>query len=167
MNKTVVMIARNGIIAALYFALTMLIYPLSFGMIQLRISEALVLLCFFRKDYILGLTIGCALVNLFSTEIGIIDVLIGSLATFLACLGIIFCKHLWVACLLPVVSNGLIIGAELVFFANIPNYWEAVGFVALGELGAMIIGYILFTILKRKAKFLDIIGANQNREFKC
>ena len=165
MNETVKIIARNGIVAALYFALTMLIYPLSFGMIQIRVSEVLVLLCFYRKDYTIGLTIGCAVANLFSGMP--LDVLIGSAATLIACLGISFSKHLWVACLFPVVANGLIIGAELVMFAGEESFWVAAGFVALGELGAMILGYILFFILRKRTRLLDLLGANQNREFKC
>ena len=55
-SKTIDIIARNGIIAGLYAALTLACYPFAYGMIQFRISEFLVLLCFFRKDYTVGIT---------------------------------------------------------------------------------------------------------------
>lgn len=167
MNKTVSMIARNGIIAAMYVVFTLLTYPVSFGLYQLRAAEMLVLLCFFRKDYTLGLTVGCAIVNLFSSEIGIIDVLFGTCATLISCLLVSFCKHLWVAAIIPIVVNGLVIGAELFYFANVQYFLVACGFVALGELGAMIIGYVIFIFLRKRNKFFEIIAAEQNVEFRC
>ena len=60
---TVRMIAENSIIAALYVVLTLLVPALSFGPIQCRFSEALVLLCFWRPDITIGLTIGCLISN--------------------------------------------------------------------------------------------------------
>ncbi|HOF43397.1 MAG TPA: QueT transporter family protein, partial [Bacilli bacterium] len=47
-------IVRNALIASLYVVLTV-INPFSFESIQFRISEILILLVFFRKDYFLGL----------------------------------------------------------------------------------------------------------------
>ena len=44
-------ITRLAIVAALYVALTYVSYPFAYGYMQFRISEILVLLCFFRKDY--------------------------------------------------------------------------------------------------------------------
>lgn len=167
MNEKVKIIARNGIIAAMYVVFTLLTYPVSFGLYQLRAAELLVLLCFFRKDYAFGLTIGCAIVNLFSTEIGIVDVLFGTCATLISCLLVGLCKHLWFACIIPVVANGLIVGAELTYFAGVPNFWYAVAFVSLGELSAMVIGYVMFMFLKKRSKFFELIDANQNREFRC
>lgn len=168
MNERVKVIARNGIIAALYVALTWLSMPIAYGLIQFRISEILVLLCFFRKDYAIGLTIACAISNVFSPEIGLLDVVIGSAATLIACLGVCFCKQLWVAAIIPVVANGLIVGAELVLFAGIAeSFWYCAGFVALGEFCVMILGYILFMVFKKRDRFFNLIAANQNREFRC
>ena len=44
-------LARLALIAALYAAMTLAVPGLSFGAIQFRFSEILVLLCFYRKDY--------------------------------------------------------------------------------------------------------------------
>jgi len=168
MKFNIGIVARNGIVAALYVVLTLLSYPISFGLYQLRIAEILVLLCFFRKDYTIGLTLGCLIVNFFSFEIGIIDVLIGTVATLLSCLLVGFCKHLLVACLIPIIANGLLIGFELRYFLDGQNitFWVGAGFVALGELGAMVIGYLIFMLLKNRKKFYKLINANQNEEFK-
>ena len=104
MNPIIRKIAANAFIAALYVVLTLASYPLSFNQIQFRVAEVLVLLCFFRKDFVIGLTCGCALANLFST-LGPIDIAFGSAATLIACLCICISKHLCVAILFPVISN--------------------------------------------------------------
>ena len=166
-NNTVTIIARNGIIAALYVGLTLASFPLSYGMIQFRISEILVLLCFFRKDYTVGLTLGCAIANIFSPELGLWDVLIGTGATLIACLGICFCKILFVAALIPVVANALLVGFELSFILGVDNFWVCAGFVGLGEFVVLGVGYGLFMFLKNKKYFMEnVIGANQNLECK-
>ena len=64
MKLTTRKITQNAVIAAMYFVITLISSPLSFGLIQFRISEFLMLLCFFRKDYVIGVTIGCFLSNL-------------------------------------------------------------------------------------------------------
>ena len=47
-------------------------------------AEALCLLPIFGPEYILGVTLGCALANLLGSTM--VDVVFGTLATFLACL---------------------------------------------------------------------------------
>lgn len=164
MNNTVKSVAYNSVIAALYVAFTYLTYPLSYGDIQFRFSEIMVLLCFFRKDYIPGLVIGCILANLGSTIP--FDWAIGSLATLLGCLGVCFSKHIAIAILFPVISNAFIVAAELYYFLQAP-FWMCVLTVGAGELAVMIVGYILFMVLRRTRKnFGDIIRANQNIDFK-
>ncbi|MEG0615185.1 MAG: QueT transporter family protein, partial [Oscillospiraceae bacterium] len=59
-------LAIIAMVAAAYFALTVLITPLSYGMVQFRFSEILVLLCFYKKDYCYSMAVGCLLANLFS-----------------------------------------------------------------------------------------------------
>lgn len=157
-------IITNGIIAAVYVVLTYITYPISFLGLQFRFAEILVLLCFFRKDYAIGLIIGCAIANL-GSSIGLVDVGFGTLATALACLGIMFSKHLAISCLFPIVSNSFIVGFELWKFLGEP-FWLSTGLVAIGETTVMIVGYILFMILKRRKDFYEIIQAKQNIAFK-
>ena len=152
-------IVQNGLLAALYVVLTYIMAPISFWAIQFRLSEILVLACFFGKKKIVGLTLGCFLANLVS-PLGLMDIGFGTLATFLACLGIIFCKHLIVAVLFPIVANGIIVGLELYLIGF------SIGMVALGELGVMIIGYILLMIIKRNKNFFKVVRATQNVDFK-
>ena len=165
-NEILKSLTRNAVVAAIYVVLTVSTISISFGMLQVRLAEALMLLCFFRKDYIYGLTLGCFISNLFSFMW--FDILFGTLATFLACLCICFLsfKRLAIATLYPVIFNAFIVGAELTFyFDDTPAFWINVGFVALGEFIAVcFLGYTLFMILWRRQKALEVLGANRNLE---
>ena len=156
-------IVQNGLLAALYVVLTYIMAPISFWAIQFRLSEILVLACFFDKKKIVGLTLGCFLANLVS-PLGIMDIGFGTIATFLACLGIIFCKHLIVAVLFPIIANGIIVGLELYLIGE--PLWFSIGMVSLGELGVMIIGYVLLMIIKRNKNFFKVVRATQNVDLK-
>ena len=118
MNKTKKMtnyITRAAIIAALYAAVTLVVYPLSFGNMQVRISEALTILPFFMPEAVTGLFVGCLISNFFSPNFVILDVIFGSLATLSAAMLTHLCakmgkKGRWLAPLPPVLINAVVIG---------------------------------------------------------
>ena len=83
--------------------------------------------------------------------------------TLIACIGIMFSKHLLVAIAFPVVVNAFIIAGELYFFGE--PYWLSVLTVGAGELIVMIIGYFVIMMI-RNPKLLKAIKANQNLDFK-
>ena len=153
----------NAIIAALYAILTIVLSPIAYGAIQFRFSEILVLLCFFNRKYIYGLTLGCFIANCFSPTAPL-DMPFGTTATFIACLCIILCKHLVVAIWFPVIVNALLVGYELTFYGE--PFWMSAPFVALGELAVMVVGYIFFIFIKKNKGFMKAIRANQNTDFK-
>ncbi|MBO4252287.1 MAG: QueT transporter family protein [Clostridia bacterium] len=78
-------LARAGIIAALYVALTYVFGPLAYGPLQIRPAEALCILPIFFIEAVPGLFVGCALANLLSGY-GIYDIAFGSLITLIAAL---------------------------------------------------------------------------------
>ena len=163
MKITVKSIAYNGILAALYVVLTLATYNISFLALQFRVAELLMLLCFFRKDSLIGVTIGCFIANLFSFSAW--DLLFGTMATVLAGLLMMFSKHLVFAIFMPVLFNGFIVAFELNWLLGEP-FWISVLSVSLGELTVMLVGYIFFMIIKRRKGFLESIGLNQNLDFK-
>ncbi|MEG1222302.1 MAG: QueT transporter family protein [Bacilli bacterium] len=169
-NSRTKMLCENAIIAGLYVVLTAISLPLSFGLIQFRIAEVLMLLCFFRKDFVLGLTVGCLVSNMAMSSAtlgstGWIDVLVGTSATLASGLLMPYCKRLWVASLVPVLLNGLIVGAELAFVFQLDIYWVCFGFVALGEFVCIsTVGYALMLILRKKYNFDKIIGSKINTD---
>ncbi len=141
-------IAANGIVAAIYFALTMLSYPIAFGDINFRISELMVLLCYWRPDFTIGITLGCFLANIFSS-LGPWDMLFGTAATLIACLFVVVSPKLLIGCFWPIAVNAFIVGFELNWLSG-SNFWAMVGAVAIGETTVIIISYIVWMIMWRK-----------------
>lgn len=117
MRKTVTkLVARAGVIAPLYFVLTMAVLPVASGAIQFRVSEALTLLPLVFPEAIPALFAGCILANLVSGCV-VYDVIFGSVVTLLAaCLtyaaGRIF-KKTWlkiaVGGIFPVLLNAFLL----------------------------------------------------------
>lgn len=139
---------------------------------QCRFSEMLVLFAFFKPDLTIGLTIGCFLSNMTGFLAGqgfALDMAFGTAATLIACLLEAYAsRFLFIAALWPVVINGLIVGVEIYFLFNLDNLpiWACMGWVALGELIAMALGYVLFFLLKRNKPFMRLIGTNRHLDVK-
>jgi len=72
-----------GIIAALYAVLTIVLAPISYGVYQVRIAEALTVLPFVIPIAPYGLFAGCLVANIYGGN-GIQDIIFGSLLTLLA-----------------------------------------------------------------------------------
>ncbi len=163
-QKYIKQIITNAIVAALYAVITFATSSFSFMGIQFRIAELLLILCFFNKGYIIGITFGCLLANAFS-PIMFADMIFGTLATLISCFFIAYSKHLLISLLFPIIINAFVVGAELYFVLQLP-FWINVGYVALGELTVLLVGYILFMIIKNKNFFYKLIDATQNTNFK-
>lgn len=152
-------IAIFGMVAAIYAVLTIILMPYSYYGVQFRIAEALTLLCFYKKDYIIPLTLGCAIANMFSPFM-VWDLPFGTLATLIAVYLITKCKNIWIASLMPVIVNGIIVGLELKVAYDLPLFLSMAQ-VAGGELLCVtVVGVPLFKILSKNKKFMDIIKFN-------
>jgi len=147
----------SAIVAALYAGLTIALAPISYGAVQLRVSEALCVLPFLIPEASLGLFAGCLLANLMTGNI--FDVIFGSIATLLAGLLTARAGKLnsniraarLVALLPPVICNGLIVGAVLSKAYGIGHFWICAGQVALSEALVMyIISLTLLIFLSKK-----------------
>lgn len=156
--------ARIAIVSAIYIALTLISAPFSYGQIQFRISEALVLLCFYNKDYILSMTLGCFIANLFS-PLGLIDAGFGTAATFIAVVFIYLLRNklnLYFISLFPVVVNAIIVAIELKMIYDMPVL-VSMGWVALGEfICVSVLGVIQFKALSKSNQFMKLIAANSD-----
>ena len=149
-------IVKTAIVASIYAALTIGLSPLSYGPVQFRLSEVLVLLAIVNSDYIVGLTIGCLIANLLGPY-GLADIICGTFATFVSAYLIYmtpkFIKNksaIWVASLWPVLANALIIGLMLNVFFKLPLIISMLE-VGIGEFGVVtIIGVPLFKIILSK-----------------
>ncbi len=144
-QKRAVFLAQAGVIAAAYAALTYVcaLWGLAYGEVQFRFSEALTILPLFTPAAIPGLTLGCFIANI-GSPFGIIDMLLGTLATLLAAIAVYLVRKVrwkninFLAPLFPVLSNAIIIGLEISWFMPEGLTWA--GFLAaavsvgLGEL---------------------------------
>lgn len=152
-------LVRIAAVAAAYFVCTAALAPVSFGPVQFRLSEVLILLCFYQKDYCYALVLGCALANLFS-PMGLYDVVFGTLATALACAAVARCRRLLPATLFPTLFC-VIIGLELYWLTGV-SLWLTTLTVMLGEFAVVtLLGYPLFRALERNQAFLRLIGAEK------
>ncbi|HEX7401412.1 MAG TPA: QueT transporter family protein [candidate division Zixibacteria bacterium] len=153
LNLSTRYIAQVGIIASLYAALTIVLAPISYGPLQVRISEALTILPFLTPAAVPGLFIGCVVANVYG-GLGIYDIIGGSLCTLLAAYLTYLLsktKQPLLAPLPPVVVNALGVSLYLHFLFQLP-YWLTVAYIALGEIIAcFVLGYpLLLIILKRE-----------------
>ncbi len=151
-----------AITAALYAAVTILTAPLSYGLVQFRLSEALVALCCFEPLLGIGITLGCFLSNLFST-VTALDLVIGTLATALACLWTSRCNNPWLMPLPNILCNAVLVGGMLAFVL-FPEHMP-IGFataavqVGFGELAVMYgLGVPLYFFTKKTGFMKKLLG---------
>lgn len=173
-------IARTGVIAALYAAATLValvfLQGLAWGPIQCRISEAVCALAVVSSSAVPGLTLGCAIANLCNVALsgtgalGMLDVVFGSLATFLGALwcrkfrsrpalalfGFVLANALVVPLYLPLLLQGL--GYYTIPFTSIsldgmylPMYLFGVLAIGIGE--ALVMYVLGLPLLKAVKKF--------------
>ena len=127
-------IVQAAVIAAVYASLTLLIKPFAYGPIQFRISEALTVLPAVLPASIPGVFVGCVLAN-FLGGFGIVDIVLGSIATLLAGLSTwLLRKRTFLLPLPPVVFNGLIVGSYVYLLYDRTYPWPlTMLFIAISE----------------------------------
>lgn len=153
---------RGAMVAALYAALTLGLAPVSYGAVQVRVSEFMTLLAFYDKGLIPSLTLGCLISNV-GSPFGITDMLIGTSATFLGLYFMRFCRSAFLASLMPVFSNGLLIGFELNYMADLPLL-PTMGYVALGEIiSVTILGNLLLPLFLKNETVRNILDLKNKK----
>lgn len=151
---------RASLIATIYFVLTFFFHPISFGPIQVRISEALTVLPYFYPESIVGLVVGCMLANL-SSPFGLIDIIFGSLCTLIAAIFTYLIRKIkkpYLGILPPILINAFGVGLYVSILSSHPYnfdlyYYFSVSLtIAVGEAISVGIGgsFIIAYLLKRK-----------------
>jgi uncharacterized membrane protein len=157
-------LARTAIITALYVALSLLVMPLSFGFIQVRISEGLTLLALIMPESIPGLYLGCIISNLVG-GCAPLDIIFGSLVTLVAAVltflsGKII-KKTWLKILVggifPVLLNALFL--PLIWYYCYGKlefiYIVQAGIIFLGQaLAVYLVGTPLYLVVKKYNRLL-------------
>ncbi|APQ99249.1 queT transporter family protein [Clostridium botulinum] len=159
-NKKISKLVFSAVIAAIYTVLTLLLAPISYGQIQVRVSESLTLLPFLSSYSIWGVFLGCIISNLIGGN-GIIDVVFGSLATLIAAIltyyigksNLKFKKYL--SPLPPIIINAVVIGFILNYTLKLPLLLSII-WVGLGEaISCYVLGLILISIIEKNKKLMS------------
>ena len=110
-------LVRAALVAAIYTALTYLagLMNLAYGPVQFRFSEALAVLPFLLPEAVPGLFVGCVVSNLISPY-GVLDLVVGSLATLLGAVLTGKCRRRYLAPLPPVLCNAALVGAMIAWY---------------------------------------------------
>ncbi len=154
-------ISSSGLIAAVYAVLTLAALPISFGVYQVRIAEALTVLPFLTAAAIPGLYVGCVLANIIG-GMGWLDIVIGPLITLIAAFATRFIRNrlgnttraMVLAPLPPVVFNAFGVSLYLAPLLGF-NYWFSVQMVGIGQLVACyVIGLPLLILLRKRGIFV-------------
>ena len=150
-------IIQAAVIAAIYAVLTVALAPISYGVMQVRVSEALTILPLFTPAAIPGLFVGCLVSNTLGPY-GLVDMICGSAASLLAA----WCSRLLrgrpaLVPLPPVLFNGVIIGGMLYFAYGIGvPLIPCMLWVALGQaISCYGLGYPLLRCLQKYRRIFE------------
>lgn len=161
MNKSATLwLVRTALIAALYVTLTVSFSAISYGPIQFRVSEFLILLPLWNHRWTPGIVLGTIIANFFS-PLGLIDVLFGSLATFIGVVSMVRVAKMsspLYSLICPVVANAYLIALELRIVYSLP-FWESSVYVGISEAIIVLIGYFLISTMAKNSHFRTMIGA--------
>ena len=165
MKKTATLkLATAAVVGACYAVLTMILAPISYGAIQVRVSEALCVLSFFTPAAIPGLTVGCLVFNITYAAALPLDFLVGSLATLLAAGCMWLTRHVTVkgypllGMAMPALFNALLVGWELTVYIGGGFFMNAL-YVALGELAVLLtFGTALYYAVKKRHLDTKVFG---------
>ncbi|HAZ38119.1 MAG TPA: hypothetical protein DEF85_06915 [Clostridiaceae bacterium] len=147
-TKTMV---KSGVIAAIYFVLTIVFGEKSFGPIQFRISEAMTILPFYEPAAVPGLFVGCFIANIFG-GLGPIDIFCGSLTTLLAAYLTSKMPNKYLATLPPILLNSFIIPIWVSKASNMP-YIAVMSSICFSEfISVGVFGLILSVVFERVYK---------------
>lgn len=145
-------ITKQAIIAAIYVAVT---FAIPFD--QFRVSEFLLFVVYFNRKNIIGITLGCFIANMILSHMPL-DVIFGTLATFISCYLMVSTKNKYLSYLWPAIINGIVIGWELNIAYELP-FWIMATQVFMGELVVTFLAWIVLlpTLMKNK-RLHEILG---------
>lgn len=157
-----VRLVRIAIIAALYVGLTYAFSFMSYGGVQFRISEILVLLCFYNRDYCFALILGCIFANI-GSPLGYIDLIFGVMSTVFSVVTIRYCKNIYLAAVMPVISM-VFVALELTLFLPEPSAFILnLGTTMGGEAAVMVVGVVFFKAVEKNRMLMRLIDVRAKK----
>ena len=92
------------------------------------------------------------------------DIIIGTMASFIAVYAMSKCKNIWVASIMPAIAN-ILVAIQIVFISGEPgNFFIIATQIMLSEIIIVtIIGVPLFKIFTRNKSFVETLELNKKR----
>jgi len=156
-------IAINGVLAALYIAVSMLIQPFGFTNIQFRVSEMFNQLVVFNKKYVYGIVLGVFLTNLFFSPMAAYDLIFGVGQSIIALLITIFSTRFIKGIWARMIFNSIVFTFTMFLIAWELNLVFHLPFLltwlttAIGEFVVMIVGAPVMYYLNKRINFKELI----------
>ncbi|MDA3974196.1 QueT transporter family protein [Enterococcus thailandicus] len=148
-------VATMALATGLYVAVTVFLAVISFGAIQIRLSEMFNYLSLYNKKYIISVTLGVALANL-ASPLGLIDVIVGSVSTLIVLLinyqvtkRVKNMKIKMVITALIFAFSMFTVAGQLTFLYQAPFFFNW-AIIALGELVSMAVGGVIIYWMSKK-----------------
>ncbi|WP_068677396.1 QueT transporter family protein [Oceanobacillus sp. Castelsardo] len=153
----------NGVLAALYIAVSALIQPFGFTNVQFRVSEMFNHLVVFNKKLFFGIILGVFLTNLFFSPMRLYDIVFGVAHSAISLGFIILLSKYTKNTLLLLTANTIIfsinmyiIALELYLAFELPFLFSWVT-TAIGEIVVLAIGIPIMYTLNKQVHFDKII----------
>lgn len=177
MKSSIKRMTNIAAIATIYIVVSLVLNVFSFGPIQVRIAEVLIIAAIISKDGIYGVTIGCFFTNLIGTTmgfsaLGIVDVIGGTLLTLISAILAYYFRNKKVfkiqlpllSLFMPVVINA--VGLPFIFAYVLHDgfilsvYLFEVLFIFIGQfISCVVLGSLVYDSLKKPLK-KHLIWAN-------
>ncbi|MCQ5340975.1 MAG: QueT transporter family protein [Candidatus Methanomethylicia archaeon] len=150
-------IAITAIFTTLYALGVVLLAPISFGIFQIRIADALLpLVMIYGLPVVFGTSLGCIIANFYG-GLGFIDIIGGSIANFLACIiayviGRNSRIRRFIGCLLETIIITFIVGSYLSLIFNVPIEVSFLGIFIGSFISIDILGFIILESIYKIVK---------------
>jgi len=168
-------LTNQAMIAAIYTVLSVALSAISFGTVQIRISEALTLLPIFSFTNIWGVTIGCFITNLIgfftgAKILGSLDMIFGTFATFSAAVCSYLLRNIKIkdipllSVVPPIAFNAVVIGWELCMLINNGSFspvifWAQAISVGIGQmLSCGVIGLMMVRLIEKNKTLKELVN---------
>lgn len=178
MNKKVSkkssVISKQAMIAAIYTVISVCFSAITYGPVQVRISEALTLLPVFAFNNVWGVTIGCFLTNLIgfftgANILGSLDIIFGTMATFAAAVASYLLRNIKfkglpvLSAVPPILFNAVVVGWELCVLINggfntVVFAAQAASVAAGQSVSCGLIGLVTVNIINKNAVLKELIS---------
>lgn len=147
--------AKMALVASLYVAVTIALSVISFGAVQIRLSEMFNYLALYNKRYIWAVTLGVAIANFWSPN-GLLDVVVGSSCTFLVLVvnqyvtkRIKNMKYKMVVTAIVFALSMFTVAGQLTILYDLPFFYNWL-IIGIGELLSMTVGGIIIYAIGKK-----------------